>query len=1165
MQTLLSNFIYDQSFDTGLLQVPFPTGSGKSYQTYEFFVRAMTNPDDTNHYIFITDQKKNLNDEDLRDRFKKAGCEDALDQNFLFIKSNIDCICDNWDLVEDQIPDEETKEKEAIQKVKVALKDYRKYKDVDLNVAAVYEKILGDAERAFRKYFLEKLDKEAENAIPQQETKKKRQDVVYKKKRELLNTKKWSWLAILYPVLLLPEKRLVFVNMSKFLSLYISLIGDGKLLYESKYMQNNDAYKTVLFIDEFDATKNTILIFLRNQAMNNNLDVLKAVRHIVMYLTNKTLPDRFINDKSIERTHKRALHEVEQIVEKYNLTYNFKFDEGEEDLHMFQSRDRSIITSDKQKIEVRSNDKEKMNQILCMTEVKAEKKRDEDIHALMKHSMRLFHRFVALIQAIAVWNYKNKKQDTDMEKGDFYTQADLKTALSQFDIEISDALGKYVRDKLIAYHTKRKNYMVDEASFYENGYLYYYIENSSDHEHQSVVRTYHLKPTPEKIMINICEHAKVVGLSATISYESTIKNYNLEYLKANLGAGYKRYDADKEAYEEAKQLVESRLGDAGKVQYHVSFTKYMKDGQEILTNNRKKKIQKEDWENLVGDKELGKALWGAIQDKPVEEEKKAYIYARYYRIAMAISDFFNRDVHSYLCFTSRLPGDYDDFHSEVIQKLFNRFKDYTYGDEDKKNQVSLEVLRSGPGYGKKLEDIKERLHQGEHIFLMTSYGTGAVGQNFQYKAAKDDQCVAVRDDGEVFIPEESERDFEAIYLDCPTNIIAAKELGDKLNAFYYIESMYETGSISPANRVELIKLCANAVGKNAPKFQHRVYQNADARIAIQTTINQAIGRMCRTGFKNEYTTILLDAELINKMAIKIPDRAMENYAFLAVCDAIKKRKKEEEPSEEMENQLQRAQQNIHHMIHTILSRGFSEEGDIKRWNALREFFVKYPVAAITDHPCVQKYYVKDDKKRGYYYYEKTGDFEAVTLSDHGDAMVSEEKSRLPVLMKIPEVREYFLKHGYATSWDYSKKYLLSPMAFQNIYKGAIGEYAVRAILEHNGYHLEDIKEPEQFEKFDFLLKENGKTVAIDAKNWSEYTKNENEVEWNTIAKKAKYVGCQYVLIINILGDDRHDIKHKREIDGVQIMTIPNLYDVGSDGAVTINVEKLVEMRGFIHE
>ena len=87
------------------------------------------------------------------------------------------------------------------------------------------------------------------------------------------------------------------------------------------------------------------------------------------------------------------------------------------------------------------------------------------------------------------------------------------------------------------------------------------------------------------------------------------------------------------------------------------------------------------------------------------------------------------------------------------------------------------------------------------------------------------------------------------------------------------------------------------------------------------------------------------------------------------------------------------------------------------------------------------------------------------------------------------------------------------------------------------YSLDDIKDNDLFEKFDFTIPET--SIFVDFKNWHETTYKDSDKELLHIAKKAKECGCKCVIIANILGSENSKIR-ERTIDDVKIVVIPAL-------------------------
>lgn len=95
--------------------------------------------------------------------------------------------------------------------------------------------------------------------------------------------------------------------------------------------------------------------------------------------------------------------------------------------------------------------------------------------------------------------------------------------------------------------------------------------------------------------------------------------------------------------------------------------------------------------------------------------------------------------------------------------------------------------------------------------------------------------------------------------------------------------------------------------------------------------------------------------------------------------------------------------------------------------------------------------------------------------------------------------------GYALKFEMNE-YLLSPVLFHNIYKGALGEVAGKFILNRElGIELSPITEPEYFEFFDYKLSAD---VYVDFKNWKfTYVQDREEIR-KDILRKLDAIGAK---------------------------------------------------------
>ncbi|MEZ4733269.1 MAG: hypothetical protein R3E79_39750 [Caldilineaceae bacterium] len=85
---------------------------------------------------------------------------------------------------------------------------------------------------------------------------------------------------------------------------------------------------------------------------------------------------------------------------------------------------------------------------------------------------------------------------------------------------------------------------------------------------------------------------------------------------------------------------------------------------------------------------------------------------------------------------------------------------------------------------------------------------------------------------------------------------------------------------------------------------------------------------------------------------------------------------------------------------------------------------------------------------------------------------------------LPVIRRHFERHGYELSFLHPSSHFFTPYCYQSVLLGAIGEEAIRAILEEQKIPLEAICD-QLFELAD--LKIQGRPWYIDCKNYSEHT------------------------------------------------------------------------------
>lgn len=242
MYDVIKNYCENEN-KNGLFLVDMPTGYGKTYQVIKYIYEASLKPENKNRrFIFVTTLRKNLPENDLEKWFSDNNQSNLFKQKYLRIDSNMDCVLDNLLSIEKDVQDDiKTSQefKDLIRDVK-AIKNVERSKDAAALVSALKDNLRTDTEPKFRRFLQGRLD--SFGSISQ-------------KLDAIQNDKKWTWVPKLYPAALTSERQILFMSMDKFLSRNSPVV-------EASYMwYNNDKIikDAFIFIDEFDATKETIL------------------------------------------------------------------------------------------------------------------------------------------------------------------------------------------------------------------------------------------------------------------------------------------------------------------------------------------------------------------------------------------------------------------------------------------------------------------------------------------------------------------------------------------------------------------------------------------------------------------------------------------------------------------------------------------------------------------------------------------------------------------------------------------------------------------------------------------------------------------------------------------------------------------------------------------
>lgn len=149
-------------------------------------------------------------------------------------------------------------------------------------------------------------------------------------------------------------------------------------------------------------------------------------------------------------------------------------------------------------------------------------------------------------------------------------------------------------------------------------------------------------------------------------------------------------------------------------------------------------------------------------------------------------------IHSFLCVLNKHPRPKDrDLDRDVLFDIFAYIAaDKKWNGYDKRKTV---VFLDGSEYEDKKTNLIERLAAGEKLFVISVYQTIGAGQNLQYPVpgALADSVVKINDR-----TLKNEKDFDAIYLDKPTNLIVP--LSDNMEENEFVKYLFQISCSMPA-------------------------------------------------------------------------------------------------------------------------------------------------------------------------------------------------------------------------------------------------------------------------------------------------------------------------------------------------------------------------------
>ena len=1164
---ILANAICEfvkRSEKKGLVEIPLPTGFGKTHAVMQAMSvmadRETGSFSDVKRIIFTTTLKKNLPVEKLRDYYKGD-----FDKEVLLLKSNVDSLIDfhaNGGL--SKIP-EKFKDDAFYKMVKrldhlKTLQAKKEKSSDDFEFIQELKEHANEDEQVFRKHIRSILRENFRTSVEQKKAIKKRSE--------------FQWIGELYPYIFIDDKKVIFMSMRKLLSGLSPLAGSGNSLLTEEFLNGS-----ILFIDEYDATKKDVKDEIIEEQLRERLDLIRVFRSVHSALhserfSNDLLDVLHMDDYTLQKFYESIIIHANELYERFHLGLSYRQEDGlvdrKKNFLFYDSQFQTILEKGKYTIFAQED---KARHRMSITKGESDSSIDGNIaiQDLLRKVDAFMKRFSYFIWRWAnAYMIKENSKRTERKAKDGI-DLDMMTvdnaAYSIIDKFLSDRQEKRI---IFSYYSKMNMQAMRDGqrlpySYFANGFTMFELEDNDANNDDTMMSMVKIKDTPESIMAFIAENALVFAISATAAIPSATGNYCRDYLK----------DVLKDKFHSLPE-EDAGLTDYIRKELETRNEPYRNEiSIEVSDVPEDEELIKERLINCFADKESAKLCLNKIEFETSElgEEKCSYYANKYMRLAYVVRLFANqKDQQTLLYLGKALPKDSDG--STLKKNVLDYIIEMANIDAGLKglNMIQPAILTSS-NFDETKEQICERLKNGEKLIIFSSYQTVGAGQNLQYPVNESYR------DNVVTLPhsynyEKEERDIDSIYLDDITylteNINDIKHFDIKRNMYHLMQVMECFGNyeISVEAKRELVKAGFNSLQNILPKCNASLNDAQSIKFHVTRDVIQAVGRMGRTCLRNKHISIYIYEKVLRQLDY---NTLMAEFNSEEV-KAIGKKLKTKEVTACIDNQLQLAMLRANTIsiqvsgkILSTVKRSFKGEwsdNDMRLWKELRELVLKHPTANEED--------LADDDLRAYYinglqplskylfsvnnnsyrnihvWFADEDSFrksKQIIKDENGRLVVhkcSEDDARLQMLLNIKGIREMFQKRGYAEHFQ-TKKYIMSPALYTNIYKGALGEVCGRYIIENStSLKLKEIQDGNQFEYFDYRI-EDYPNVYIDFKHWkiSSASYNDKDAIMTEIRSKMDKIGAQRVYIIGILKDSESIANISAD---ERIVTIPYLVD-----------------------
>lgn len=1108
--------------ETGLYLVNHNTGTGKTTATIKGMHRLARDSSFHRRQLFVTGMWNNIPVKELQAEYNIAGDGPYFEQEVLVIRSTGDTFASSLAQAIKQIPHELACQAElsSIQKLLQNLADQSLARGTEKSfyISVLREKLQQEI-AVFRKAVTRYLCKQYQNLDDRILT--------------IRPGNQEAWVSALFPASRVsdPVIRICLLTTKMLLLGGASVVKEGSVTYLNQLVPG-----ALVYLDEFDASKALILDHIVEESLQSDIDLIHANANTYKWLLDHVLPDEFLRipeDRAKEIDEKRSKRGAKKLPSladelaavkaaylnlgrQYRTDRNFKLELLKNKAGLlfsdYSSRHHAGLAN--YAINIRYPE---YNQIYKpdSSNSQLDETNNPSLQGMIWTMTRCFRNFVWLCKHLA----ENEAAKVLSKSGpDFLMvrKSKLDSIFSHFSLEAGERVLAHsiVESTVRAFPLDHGKAVMFEHPLYKKGFQISDLSDDADHEYQTRIRHFSIPCFPEHIVTELATNAFVIGLSATATMPTATGNYDLDALRMALGsafyeptaedlagrkqdyqshtAHYRQASGDK--FHQTKLTVINRLPDAmGELEcvqlWRDSFDLPEAKAQRIYT------ITKLACTQALGEK----------------DDRAFYLFLlnRYFRAYSLLHSFATTaDNHACLAFfPAHLQIGKTEFDwsllADMATALGMNAVEYPEKDQEeyyKSSAKPLVVKLTKHNIKAEIQELKALLKAKVRILAFTAYATSGLGVNLQYEPAEDLDYLYHPKRGKY-----KEIDWNGIYLDRPTNMIAQchdgqtrdERMASLLKRLAAISYIYANQELSYKDYKAFQESSLGSY-QGKPVYQptsQRLLDCCSVRYATLTVLIQALGRLERTSNKNAKLFLAIDQDLVPILTgTALPQDMLPLHSYSQILEQLKDFGQPGQGNP-VYKRYERQAEHTNICIKEILSEakyiGWNAD-TMQWWSALRQELITMPVClANQDRPepfanmFLDFSLLDDQQPRPSYCYRQKEDYECQEIdvernqATDGWHSLSEQASGLPLLMRVPELQAGFIARKYATTWEPGFS-LPTPVLFNNIYKGMLGEVALTIVLEDILKQQLDKPSAETFELFDMSI---ACTIFFDSKYW----------------------------------------------------------------------------------